>query len=105
MTSLLSRARRWTLPLSLGLSDGILNALILAAAALLNGGAGITVDLALRVGCSTKLGRRVRMKACQAGLVASVSSFAGAVMPLLIAGPCRAKRGSVPWTPWRCPEP
>jgi VIT1/CCC1 family predicted Fe2+/Mn2+ transporter len=59
LTPVLRRARRWTLPLSLGVSDGILNA---------------------------HLGRRVRSEAIEAGLVASLSSFAGAALPLLVAG-------------------
>jgi VIT1/CCC1 family predicted Fe2+/Mn2+ transporter len=124
LTPVLRRARRWTLPLSLGVSDGILNALVLATAAILHGAAQITVSLALRVGCvafvtavvtifiaeyaelrsrlsraarqlslsgrgqlaATNLGRRVRSEAIEAGLVASLSSFAGAALPLLIAG-------------------
>jgi VIT1/CCC1 family predicted Fe2+/Mn2+ transporter len=37
------------LPISLGLADGILNALTLASASLVGGGAPITVELALRI--------------------------------------------------------
>lgn len=123
MTSLVRRGRRWTLPLALGFSDGILNALILASTALLKGH-DITVSLAMKVGCvafvtaivtmfvadyaerrvnlsrssqqlnltakghlaATQLGRRVRREAAQSGLVASVSSFVGASVPLVVAG-------------------
>lgn len=46
-----ARVRRWTLPLALGLSDGILNALVLASAALIHSGSGITFTLAMKVGC------------------------------------------------------
>ncbi len=41
--------QRWLLPLALGLSDGILNALILASSAVLRGHGGMTVALAVRV--------------------------------------------------------
>lgn len=51
MSAVVFRARRWTLPLALGLSDGILNALILASAALLHDGPGITLIFAMKVGC------------------------------------------------------
>lgn len=43
--------RVWVLPLGLGFSDGILNALILASGAFLHGHSRITVMLALRIGC------------------------------------------------------
>ena len=47
------RRDRWLLPLALGLSDGILNALVLASAAVLHGGHGdghgVTIGLAARV--------------------------------------------------------
>jgi VIT1/CCC1 family predicted Fe2+/Mn2+ transporter len=123
--------RRWMLPFSLGVSDGILNALILASAPLFHGGSSITVGLAMRVGCvafvtavftmfiaeyselrsrlsrstqqlnlsahghlaATRLGRQVVFEAAQAAVVASASSFVGAVAPLLIAG-------SIPGAPW-----
>ena len=45
----MSRQYRWLLPLALGISDGILNALILAASAMLHGGGQITFTLAYRV--------------------------------------------------------
>lgn len=51
MSSFVRRSRRWTLPLALGLSDGIFNALILASAALLHGGDGLTIMFAMKVGC------------------------------------------------------
>jgi VIT1/CCC1 family predicted Fe2+/Mn2+ transporter len=110
--------------LALGLSDGILNALILASAALLHGGRDLTIPFAMKVGCvafvtavftmfvaeyaelrshlsratdqlnlsssghlaSTHLGRRVILMAAQAALIASVSSFIGATIPLIVAG-------------------
>lgn len=40
------------LPLALGITDGILNALTLAAGAILRSGAGVYTLLALRVGCA-----------------------------------------------------
>ena len=40
------------LPLVLGVTDGILNALTLAAGAVLRSSAGVSVSLALRVGCA-----------------------------------------------------
>jgi hypothetical protein len=43
------RNTRWLLPLSLGLSDGILNALILASSAVLGDNGGMTMGLAARV--------------------------------------------------------
>jgi hypothetical protein len=46
-----SRSRRWTLPLALGLSDGIFNALTLATGAVLRGADRVTVLLGLKVGC------------------------------------------------------
>jgi VIT1/CCC1 family predicted Fe2+/Mn2+ transporter len=39
------------LPLTLGLSDGIFNALILASAAVIDDARGVTVELAMKVGC------------------------------------------------------
>jgi VIT1/CCC1 family predicted Fe2+/Mn2+ transporter len=131
VTSFVRRARRWTLPLALGLSDGILNALILASAALLHDGNGLTIMFAMKVGCvalvtaiftmfvaeyselrarlsratrqlnlsasghlaSTNLGRRVVLEAAEAAIIASVSSFAGATIPLAIAG-------TFPSAPW-----
>lgn len=49
MTSALRRwAGRFLLPLSLGIADGIVNALMLASATVIHG-AGLTVSLALRV--------------------------------------------------------
>jgi hypothetical protein len=121
----------WTLPLTLGLSDGILNALILASAALLKGGHDITLILALKVGCvafatsvftmfiakyaelrarlsaatrqlnlsrsghlaATRLGRQVTIEAVQAAMIASVSSWAGATLPLIVSG-------TLPRAPW-----
>jgi hypothetical protein len=44
------RPKNWLLPLSLGLSDGILNALVLASSTVVHGGATLRVGLAVRVG-------------------------------------------------------
>lgn len=41
--------RRLLLPLALGLSDGILNALVLASSAIVGDGSGVTVGLAVRI--------------------------------------------------------
>ncbi|HVX23127.1 MAG TPA: hypothetical protein VHB02_17435 [Acidimicrobiales bacterium] len=51
MADRFTRSRRWTLPLALGLSDGILNALVLASSRLLHGGRSPTVVFSLKVGC------------------------------------------------------
>lgn len=45
------RAGPWTLPFALGLSDGILNALVLASAKFIHNRSDVTVALAMRVGC------------------------------------------------------
>lgn len=45
----------WIQPVALGLSDGILNALILAAAAIFRGTNGLSVSLALRVAAVASL--------------------------------------------------
>lgn len=120
------------MPLSLGLSDGILNSLVLATTAILGSGATPTLAMAGRVGCvalatalvtmyvaqyaelrvrleratdtlslsrsgrlaTTALGRRVRLEALQAAVLASCSSFAGATLPLLVAGVVR----QAPWS-------
>jgi hypothetical protein len=44
------RRGSWLLPIALGFSDGILNALVLGASAMLHGGNRITIDLAYRIG-------------------------------------------------------
>lgn len=112
---------RLLLPLSLGLGDGILNALTLASAAVLHG-RGLNLWLATRVGivafvtsiftvfvaeyaelraelvraerelsltqsgrlAAGSLGRQVAREGVEAALVASVSSFIGAIIPLLL---------------------
>lgn len=115
-------SREWLLlPLTLGVADGILNALILASATVLHG-RGLGIGLALRVGtvalisavftvfvaeyaqlrgelaraerelnltssgrlAASSLGRQVVSEAGWAAAVASVSSFLGAVGPLLV---------------------
>lgn len=43
--------RAWTLPLTIGLCDGILNALILASARLVRGPGAVGLVFALKVGC------------------------------------------------------
>lgn len=43
--------RRWMLPVALGVSDGILNALILASAVFVDHGKTMTLGFAARVGC------------------------------------------------------
>lgn len=129
--TVIHRVRQWLLPLALGLSDGIFNALILASATVLDQAQGITVELAMKVGCvafvtafftvfvaeyaelrsrlsratrqlnlsgsghlaTTQLGHRAVLHAFQAAAIASVSSFAGSVTPLVIAG-------SVPSVSW-----
>lgn len=45
----MDRSNKWVRPIVLGLSDGIINALILATPAILQGAGSITPDLALRV--------------------------------------------------------
>lgn len=123
MTRIGRRARSFTLPLALGFTDGVLNALVLASTALLDG-SGISAELGLRVGCvalvtaaftvyvaeyaelrsrlsrstkklnlttrghlaATRLGRQVQVEGSQSAAVACVSSFVGAVVPLLVAG-------------------
>ena len=113
--------RRLLLPLSLGIADGILNALTLASAAVLHG-RGLDAGLATRVGmvafvsaiftvfvaeygqlraelaraehelslsesgrlASGALGRQVAREAIEAALVASIASFVGAIVPLLV---------------------
>ncbi len=50
-TRIIAWGRRWTLHLALGFTDGILTALVLASAAILHGDKGITVEVALKVGC------------------------------------------------------
>lgn len=107
--------------MSLGVSDGILNALTLASATVLHG-RGLTAGLAARVGivafvsaiftvfvaeyaqlraelaraerelsltlsgrlAAGSLGRQVAREASAAALVASMSSFVGAIVPLLV---------------------
>jgi VIT1/CCC1 family predicted Fe2+/Mn2+ transporter len=109
-------------PLALGLSDGLLNALVLAAGAVLNADKGVTIGLAARVSAvafvtgmvmffigeyaqlradlvraehqlnmtrsgrlaTGALGRRARVKAAAAAGTASVASFIGALLPLLV---------------------
>lgn len=46
---LFRQGNRWLLPLALGLSDGILNALVLASSAVLRGTVGMSVTLAVRI--------------------------------------------------------
>lgn len=113
--------RRYLLPLSLGIADGIVNALILASSAVLHN-TGLTVGLGLRVGAvglisavftiyvaeyaqlraeltraerqlnltaagrlaTSNLGRQVAREAALAALIASVASFLGAFLPLLV---------------------
>jgi VIT1/CCC1 family predicted Fe2+/Mn2+ transporter len=105
----------------LGLSDGMLTALTLAAGALVGSGTEITIGLSLRIAtaalasaafaffvaryaelraelvhaghqlslrpdqdlATTELGRVVRREAGEAALIASLASFAGALVPLL----------------------
>ena len=45
----MGRPGRWLLPVALGFSDGIMNALVLGASAMLHGGGEITFDLAYRI--------------------------------------------------------
>lgn len=113
--------RRLLLPISLGIADGILNALTLASAAVLHG-RGLDAWLAVRVGivafvsaiftvfvaeyaqlraelarsehelsltvsgrlASGALGRQVVREATEAAIVASLFSFLGAIVPLLV---------------------
>lgn len=44
------RPKNWLLPLSLGLSDGILNALVLASSTIVHSGATLRIGLAVRIG-------------------------------------------------------
>lgn len=114
-------SRRYLLPLVLGISDGILNALTLASSSVITG-RGLSVTLAVRVGvvalvsavfavfvstyaelraslsrserelnmtrsgrlAATNLGRQVAAEATVAAVIASVASFAGAFLPLMI---------------------
>lgn len=113
--------QKYLLPFSLGIADGIVNALTLASSSVLHG-KGLTPTLGLKVGAvafvsaiftvfvaeyaqlraglrraehelnmttsgrfaASNLGRAVRRDALLAALVASVSSFVGAVVPLMI---------------------
>lgn len=51
MTFVVNGVRRWMLPLALGVSDGIFNALILTSGAVISDARGLTVGLAMKVGC------------------------------------------------------
>lgn len=116
-----SRRKKYLLPTSLGVADGILNALTLASSSVLHAH-GLTVALAARVGAvaavtsvftvyvaeyaqfraeltqaehelsftesgrlaSSSLGRQVMRDAIAAAGVASIASFIGASLPLLV---------------------
>jgi hypothetical protein len=114
------RGRQRLLPVVLGLSDGMLTALTLAAGALVGSGTAITIGLSLRIAtaalvsaafaffvaryaelraglvhaghelslrpdqdlATTDLGRVIRREAAESAAIASVASFAGALVPL-----------------------
>ncbi|MFC8711865.1 MULTISPECIES: hypothetical protein [unclassified Streptomyces] len=129
--SLTKAAGAVRLPLVLGITDGLLNALTLASASLTGSGTPVSWSLAVRVGCAalvtaaftvmvadyaerrahlahitrqlslgrgrkmaaTHLGRLALLRSWRAALVACVSSFAGAALPLALGA-------VLPGPPW-----